>query len=46
MDFSNMGGKDGLTVDERIQQEYAGDDTMLIFTMDGETKPVHQQVFK
>ncbi len=46
MDFSNLNDKSGLTADEQIQAEFAGDDTLLLFVMDGEHEPFHKAVFK
>lgn len=46
MDFSNLNDKSGLTADEQIQAEYGGEETLLVFVMDGEHEPFHKASFK
>lgn len=41
MDFSKMNDNSGTTAEERIQAEFGGDNTMLIFVNEGETTSFH-----
>ena len=46
VDMSNLANKDGKTTEEKLQEEIAGSDVLLIFTKQGEETPFWQQSFK
>merc|ERR1711935_161963 len=46
MDFSKMDDGSGLTADEKIQQEFGGEQVELVFCLEGESKPIHSEQFK
>lgn len=46
MNFSSLNDGSGLTADEQIQAEFAGENTNLIFIREGEIKPFYEASFK
>ena len=45
MDFSKLDDGSGLTTEAKLQKELAGDQTLLIFQLENEAKPFHEEVF-
>ena len=46
MDCSKLDDGSGMTSEEKLQAEIAGDDTQLLFTMFGSEEVFHKEVFK
>lgn len=46
VDMSGLVNKDGVTTEEKLQNELAGDDIQLTFKMEGSDDIVYQAVFK
>ena len=46
MDFSQTNDGSGMTSEAKLQNEIAGDDTLLLFTMQGSDQVFHKEVFK
>ena len=46
MNFSDINDGSGLTTEEKLQNEIAGDDTLLVFFMYGTDMQFHKEIFK
>ena len=46
MDLSSANDGSGLTSEAKLQNEIAGDDTLLVFLWQGSEEFVHEEVFK
>lgn len=46
MDFGKLNDGSGLTSEAKMQQEIGGDQVMLVFTLQGSGKPVHEAAFQ
>ena len=46
VDVKGLSNQDGKTTEEKLQEQIAGDDVLMIFTKEGEDQPFWQSVFK
>ena len=46
MNFSSLNDGSGLTADEQIQEEFGGEQTLILFVREGATQIFHEESFK